>query len=976
MTIDQSGAPEAAGFGRVSDDSDELRTELQRAVDPRYQVGDEIGSGGMAVVYRGWDSVEHHAVAFKVLKREYANMLGPSRFLREIRMLAQLHHPGILPLLDSGHRQSLFYFIMPLAGGETLQARLEREPQLPLDVVQQIVSQAAAALDYAHDAGIVHRDIKPSNLFLCGDQVLLADFGIAKDLTPPAEETTTSTGLVLGTVLYMSPEQADGNLHPDRRADVYSLGCVTYQMLAGEPPFGGANPQAVLARHRSIPAPSARLVRPELHAGVDAVVRKAMAKSPADRHKSAGEFARALSDPITLSAAAREAEAQGRPKRRRALPLAAIFAVLATIAFLERPARALDANKVVVFPLGQTPPEAISEGTGIEVALMIGSALEYTEPLHWIDGLPLLDAQLRANVGRLTAKDARRIARAAGAKWYVDGSVVRRNDSASVIVRLNDAGGDSVVGRASATRIAPQAAQAGLAAVNHLLPRLLSPGQRMGDLSALADRQPAAVASWLQGEREYRRFNFPAALKFEQRAVADDSALAVAALRGAQAASWLNELPEASALAEVALRHDALLPPRMGDFARGLHDYLTGQADSAVHWLTLALQQSPDWTEAHMALGEVYYHLLPTVEGSHDSLAEAEFLQAAADTGFAPPRFHLAEIAIRRGDVGAAEKAVRDFPAQVEDAGYRAQLLTMLACVRGGRRSVEWKQVAVAMPLETLRAALMLSVGGAYPGCAEDGLRIVFADTTLSLGYRWGAFLGLQGVLAAEGRTSELKRLMDSAVAAGLGLAPQLYLLDALAGVKVETEADVVAKQLVAGLDAKTYPFTLWLLGAWNARSSDRAGTNAMKAALAARAASAKSPWYARLADVLSARLMLLDGDTTGAISGLRAAIGAGRREALDWDIGESHAADRLLLAELLLSRGQPADAMAIAQVFDHQAPAVFLPFLPASLRLRHQAALALDRKGEARRFQQRLIALEGDARSLSFSPPTTRERP
>ena len=155
---------------------------------------------------------------------------------------------------------------MPLVEGETLQARLEREPQLTLEVVRRIVSQVADALDHAHDAGIVHRDIKPSNLFLSGDQALVADFGIAKELTRPEGESATSTGLVVGTALYMSPEQADGKLHPDRRADVYSLGCVAYQMLVGEPPFTGPNPQAVLARHRSLPTPSLRVVRPRFPA--------------------------------------------------------------------------------------------------------------------------------------------------------------------------------------------------------------------------------------------------------------------------------------------------------------------------------------------------------------------------------------------------------------------------------------------------------------------------------------------------------------------------------------------------------------------------------------------------------------------------------------------------------------------------------------------------------------------------------------
>jgi tetratricopeptide (TPR) repeat protein len=703
-----------------------------------------------------------------------------------------------------------------------------------------------------------------------------------------------------------------------------------------------------------------------------------MAKSPADRYQRAGDFARALSDPVKLAEAVRDEETEEQQVGRWLAPASAVLAIVAVVAaLLLRGGPPLDPNKVVVFPMGENPPGATSEGTGVEVGLMIGTALEYTEPLEWIDGLPLLDTRLRSDIGQLTAADARRITRAAGARWYVDGTVVRRRDSVTVVVRLNDAGGDSVVGRASGTRIAPEAAQAGLTAINHLLPKLLSPGQRIGDLSALADRHPAAVANWLQGEREYRRFNFPSALEFQKRAVSEDSALAVAALRGAQAASWLDDLPEAAALSETALKHASLLPPRTADFTRGLKAYLSGQADSAVHWLTLALKRTPDWTEAHMALGEVYYHLLPTVNGLHDSLAESEFMLAAADTGFTLPLFHLAEIAVRRGTSQEAEQRIENFVRHVQDEASRTQLVSMLACAHDGRKAMDWPRLAAVMPDEAVRAAQALAVGGRFLGCAEDGLRVLFDNRELPLGHRWGAFLGLQGVLAAEGRVTELRRLVDSAVPGGMDLAPQLYLLDALARVKVEDEASAVAERLARDDMGKARPFTLWLLGAWYARSGDSAATNTVRKEVARRAANTKDPWIARYGDALTARLKLLGGDTATAIEQLRHGLSAGRREKLDWDVGESLAADRLLLAELLLSRGQAAEAMSVAAVFDHPAPAVFLPFLPASLTLRQRAALALGDEKQARLLHDRLMALgHGDEMTPDPSPLTSREVP
>jgi tetratricopeptide (TPR) repeat protein len=956
----------------ASTDSEGLREALRHAVSPRYQVEDEIGRGGMAFVYRGCDTADHRLVAFKVLRPEFATAMGSVRFLREIRLLAQLHHPGILPLLDSGGSDRLFYLVLPLVEGLTLQARLQREPQLTLDLARSVVSQVAAALDHAHDAGIIHRDIKPSNLFLVGDRVLVADFGIAKDLIPREGDITTSTDLVVGTVPYMSPEQTDSHAHADRRTDVYALGCVAYEMLAGEPPFTGPTRQAVLTRIQLTPAPSVRLLRPELPRGVDAVIRKALAKSPADRYQRAGEFASALTDPAKLKAAAREAEAEEHRGRRRwvwaaTTALAVLGAVLVMVLM---PHRALDPNKVVVFPLGETPAEASREGTGAVVALMIGSALEYTDPLEWIDGLPRLDEHLRRDAGSLSSSEARRIARTAGARWYLDGSVVRRGDSATVIVRLNDARGDSVVGRASASRSLLEAAQAGLEAVNQLLPRLLAPGQRVGELSALADRRPAAVAMWLQGEREYRSFNFARALEFERRAVKEDSALAVAAIRGAQAANWLNEMDEARALADAAVRHEALLPGRVAPFAKGLQAYLGGRADSAVVWLGRALESSPQWTEAHMSLGETYYHLLPPANGPLDSLAEAEFTAAANDSSFSPPRFHLAELAIRSGVTSRAQQAVGDFLRSSQDtasADQRTELLLMLGCAREGRGGVKWTPVASRVPLDALAAAKLLAAGGAYPACAEDGFRAVFEHAT-SLGDRWGAFFGLQGVLAAEGRTTELKEAVTSAVGAGLDLATHLYVLDALAGVDVGQEAASIATHTAA--DPKAPVFALWLAGEWHAEHRALAVVQTIRDSLAVRASRDPSAGIGAYVDALGARLGLLHGDSAGAVVRLRAVLASAPQADLDWGVGASLAPERLLLARLLLARGQPRDAILAAGVFDHPVPIAFLPFLAASLDLRARAAAQLGEAREVRRYEARLAALG------HVIPPSPQEAP
>ena len=312
-----------------------------------------------------------------------------------------------------------------------------------------------------------------------------------------------------------------------------------------------------------------------------------------------------------------------------------------------------------------------------------------------------------------------------------------------------------------------------------------------------------------------------------------------------------------------------------------------------------------------------------------------------------------------------------EFVGGVRSRPETAELAPMLKCVSVGREGMDWDGIASKTPLDVLRAATMLSPGAAVPGCAEDGFRAVFESDSASLSYRWGAFLGLQGILAAEGRTTDLRAVVDSAMATGIDLASQLYMLDALAGVDVAAQATEVAKRLSTKPRDQPRLFTLWLLGAWRAQNGDRAGTQAARDAIEALATSERDPWAARLAAALNARLALLDGDTAATVNGLSAVLGVGRRDVLDWDLSESLAPERLLLAELQLARGRFAEALAVGGMFDHPAPVVFLPFLPASLAIREQAARALGRDDEAKRLHERLVALGHIGDSARDSSPT-----
>jgi eukaryotic-like serine/threonine-protein kinase len=301
--------------------------ELTDALRDRYTLVRELGRGGMATVYLARDLRHRRPVALKVLHHELAAMLGPERFLREIELTAGLQHPHILPLLDSGEVGGLLYYVMPYVEGESLRQRLHREGQLPLDDAYRLSREVAEALDYAHGNKIIHRDIKPENILLSRGHALVADFGIALAATQAGGGRLTETGLSLGTPAYMSPEQAMADSRLDGRSDQYSLACVLYEMLAGEPPYTGSTAQAIIAKRLSEPIPHVSTLR-EVPAGVERAVHRALSRTPADRFPSAGSFADAL------TAAPTKVHAGGASRRIRWWQAAVVLLVVCGVALM------------------------------------------------------------------------------------------------------------------------------------------------------------------------------------------------------------------------------------------------------------------------------------------------------------------------------------------------------------------------------------------------------------------------------------------------------------------------------------------------------------------------------------------------------------------------------------------------------------------------------------------------------------------
>jgi serine/threonine protein kinase len=275
---------------------EELIERLRRSFADEYRLDEELRGGSMSRLFRGTDLSDNRAVVIKVLPPELTSDVMAARFRRETRVTARLRHPNILTVITTGVKDGLMYYVMPYISGESLRDRLDREQLLPIDDCIRILADIAAALSYAHEQGIIHRDIKPENILLQNDNAILADFGVAAALAMPGETAhsrITRTGMTLGTVGYMAPEQAFGDADVDHRADIDALGVVGHEMISGSPPFTGATTQAILAANLTQPPPRLEYLRADVPPRVARAIEKALMKSPTDRFQTARDFSAA-----------------------------------------------------------------------------------------------------------------------------------------------------------------------------------------------------------------------------------------------------------------------------------------------------------------------------------------------------------------------------------------------------------------------------------------------------------------------------------------------------------------------------------------------------------------------------------------------------------------------------------------------------------------------------------------------------------
>ena len=416
---------------------------LKTAVADRYDVERLLGHGGTATVYLAHDRKLNRPVAIKVLRAEITAAVGADRFTREIEVTARLQHPHIVSVIESGAAEGLLYYILAYAPGESLRQLLQRTGQLDVGEAVRITCEVGDALAYAHGQGLVHRDIKPENILLSGGHAVVSDFGLVKAVSGPDGERLTESGLVLGTPWYMSPEQAAGDPSIDARADEYSLACVLYEMLAGEPPFSGATPQMVLARHVSQAPPPIRIVRPNISAGVAAVLERGLAKAPVDRYPSVAEFATAL-DRAHAGPPLPALVRRWHPVRRVAFAVLALTSTWLVWHQVRRGGagrspgvRPLDPSHVAVLALG-------APGASPELAAFAANLTNrLTDGLSSIDALTVISRRGLEPYDD-TAIPIDSIARALRIGTFIGGDVVAEGSRVRVSLHLIDGSGHQV----------------------------------------------------------------------------------------------------------------------------------------------------------------------------------------------------------------------------------------------------------------------------------------------------------------------------------------------------------------------------------------------------------------------------------------------------------------------------------------------------------------------------------------------------
>jgi eukaryotic-like serine/threonine-protein kinase len=911
----------------------DVLTRLQTALADRYRIQRDLGRGGMATVYLVHDLHHKRNVALKLFRPELAATIGPERFLREIETAARLQHPHILPVFDSGEARApgseapgLLWYTMPYVEGESLRDRLRREVQLPVDEAIRIAREVALALNYAHRQGVVHRDIKPENVLLSEGQALVSDFGVAWVYDAATAAKLTESGMVVGTPAYMSPEQAAAG-QVDGRSDIYSLGCVLYELLAGEPPHTGPTAQALMSRRLTESPRPLRAVRETVPESVEAAVTQALAKVPADRFATAAEFAAALAAPTASAVPRAAARPSSRSSNRLWLWGGAALALVALGALVLRGGASRSpivpsASVIAVLPLAPTEPDTGLVRLGRDLAATVSANLDGVGSIRTVDRLTVL-AQTRGQAG-YSLEDGAALARRLGASSVVLGSVVGAGRQVRADLGLYRTDSLLPLARAQVTAD-PENINALTDSITWALLRQIwrTGGAPTPSLAAVTTRSVPALRAFLEGEREIVESRWQKGAEAYHRAMEADSTFWLAYWRYAYAKDWnfeeydssvtralrdhRNALPEQERLliegftsesVSVQLARYRQVTERFPDNWLGWMYY----ADALVHWapglgftnadakvaLERTLTLNPNLLPAWEHLGWMALALRDTVASAR-VIRALEDLRAApsfkASTGF--DELRLFRILHQVASTGAPDRAALDslvgeiarhpnpfwqglFPWLITSYGFpQLQIAVSRRVLRAG-------PPAEVMQLQRRGIAVTWATRGAWDSAmtAMDEYRALYPDGGAGLDrYRLavaGAWLGAVEPAEAARRRPGGKGVAVSAEPAER--AELAWLDGVLAATRRNQRALVTARETIAksgdsvaaDLDVSLAAFELAMKGR-RRQAADQLAALMWRRADGVMREGESHPFLGGVSRLAAARWLLQEGDTVQA---------------------------------------------------------------------------------------------------------------